>query len=217
MTDSRSTGAAGRLDKRPGANDAAGRFGFRARATVPVLLLAGLAATLPACSVFEKKEPPPGPCARAMILGDADQIIRFRDGPGRDILDISYSGRISRVFADCEYEMNKDRTGVMAVRVYVAIDAERGPANTDRVAPYRYFVTLVDAKREPIAKNVFDLAAQFPGNVTRTVLTDDTVEMKVPIAAGQSGKDFTILVGFQLSEGQLEFNRRTRIEKERAR
>lgn len=189
----------------------------RSRTIAPILVLAGCAATLSACAVFAKKEPPPGPCARAMILGDADQVTRFRDGPGRDILDISYSGRISRVFADCVYDMNKDRTGVMDVRVYVAIDAERGPANADRVAPYRYFVTLVDAKREPVAKNVFDLAAQFPGNVTRMTLTDDTVEMKVPIAAGQSGKDFTILVGFQLSESQLEFNRRTRIEKERAR
>ncbi len=152
-----------------------------------------------------------------MILGDAEQLVHFRDGPGRDILDISYSGRLSRVFADCEYDMKKDRTGVMAVRVYVAIDAERGPANSDRIAPYRYFVSLVDANREPVAKNVFDLAARFPGNVTRMTLTDDTVEMKVPIAAGQSGKDFAILVGFQLSEDQLEFNRRVRIEKERAR
>ncbi len=152
-----------------------------------------------------------------MILGDADQMVRFRDGPGRDILDISYSGRLSRVFADCVYEMNKDRTGIMEVRVYVAFDAERGPANSDRIAPYRYFVTLVDAKREPVAKGVFDLTARFPGNITRMVLTDDSVEMKVPIAAGQSGKDYTILVGFQLSEDQLEFNRRTRMEKERAR
>lgn len=189
----------------------------RPRALIRTLVLAGCAVTLSACGVFTKKEPPPGPCSRAMILGDADQMVRFRDGPGRDILDISYSGRLSRVFADCVYEMNKDRTGIMEVRVYVAIDAERGPANSDRIAPYRYFVTLVDAKREPVAKGVFDLTARFPGNITRMVLTDDSVEMKVPIAAGQSGKDYTILVGFQLSEDQLEFNRRTRMEKERAR
>ncbi len=187
------------------------------RATVRIVVLAGCAALLSACGVFAKKEPPPGPCARAMILADAEQLTRFRDGPGRDILDVSYSGRLSRVFADCTYDMSKDRTGVMQVRVYLAIDAERGPANTDRVAPYRYFVTLIDAKREPIAKGVFDLAAQFPGNVTRMTLTDDTVEMKVPIAAGQSGKDFTILVGFQLTEDQLDYNRRVRIARERAR
>ncbi|MBM3733617.1 MAG: hypothetical protein FJW24_09185 [Acidimicrobiia bacterium] len=187
------------------------------RATARTVVLAGCAALLSACGVFTKKEPPPGPCARAMILADAEQLTQFRDGPGRDILDVSYSGRLSRVFADCEYQMNKDRTGVMQVRVYLAIDAERGPANTDRVAPYRYFVTLIDADREPLAKNVFDLAARFPGNVTRMTLTDDTVEMKVPIAAGQSGKYFTILVGFQLTEDQLDYNRQARIARERAR
>ena len=189
----------------------------RAPGPISILALAGCAALLSACGLFAKKEPPPGPCSRAMILGDAEQMIRFRDGPGRDILDISYSGRLTRVFTDCEYEMNKDRTGVMAVRVYVAVEAERGPANRDRIAPYRYFVTLTDAKREPVAKNVFELTARFPGNVSRMVLTDDTVEMKVPIRAGQSGQNFTVFVGFQLSDEQLEFNRRTRLEQERAR
>lgn len=184
---------------------------------ISVVTLVGLAALLSACGLFIKKEPPPGPCSRAVILGDAEQMIQFRDGPGRDILDISYSGRLTRIFADCEYEMNKDRTGVMSVRVYLAIEAERGPANRDRIAPYRYFVTLTDARREPVSKNVFELTAQFPGNVTRMVLTDDTVEMKVPITAGQSGRNFTIFVGFQLSDEQLEFNRRTRLDQERTR
>ncbi len=182
-----------------------------------VVTLVGLAALLTGCGFFFKKEPPPGPCSRAVILGDTQQLVRFREGPGRDILDISYSGRLTRVFADCEYDMNKDRTGTMKARIFVAVEAERGPANRDRFAPYQYFVTLVDAKREPVSKNVFDMAARFPGNVTRMTLTDDTVELKVPIAAGQSGRDYTIFVGFQLSEDQLEFNRRTRLEQERAR
>lgn len=184
---------------------------------VVVFTFVGLAALLSACGLFFKKEPPPGPCSRAMILGDAQQLVQFRDGPGRDILDMSYSGHLTRVYADCVYDMNKDRTGVMAVKVYVAIEAERGPANRDRIARYRYFVTLTDAKREPVAKNVFELTATFPGNVARVVLTDDTVEMKVPIRAGQSGHEFTIFVGFQLSDDQLEFNRRARLEQERAR
>ncbi|MSO84615.1 MAG: hypothetical protein EXR02_01750 [Rhodospirillales bacterium] len=187
------------------------------RRVLSVFTLVGLGLLLAACGLFTKKEPPPGPCSRAVILGDAEHMVQFRDGPGRDILDISYSGRLIRIFADCEYEMNKDRTGVMSVRVYLAIEAERGPVNRDRIASYRYFVTLTDAQREPVSKNVFDLAAQFPGNVTRMVLTDDTVEMKVPIGAGQSGKNFTIFVGFQLSDEQLEFNRRTRLDQQRAR
>ena len=188
-----------------------------ARGLGSAFALVGLGALVSGCGLFFKKEPPPGPCSRALILGDTQQLTRFRDGLGRDILDVSYSGRLTRVFADCEYEMKKDRTGTMKVRVYVAVEAERGPANRDRVAPFRYFVSLVDAKREPVSKNVFDLAATFPGNVTRMTLTDDTVEMKVPIEAGQSGRDFGIVVGFQLSEDQLEYNRRTRLEQERAR
>ncbi len=94
---------------------------------------------------------------------------------------------------------------------------ERGPASRNRVAPYRYFVTLSDANHEPITKNVFDLAANFPGNVTRMTLTDDSVQLKVPIGAGQSGRSFTVLVGFQLTEDQLQYNRQLQREREGAR
>lgn len=179
--------------------------------------LALLAASLAACGVFEKKEPPPGPCPRALILSDAAAMAQFRDGPGRDLLDVSYSGRVRRVYSDCFYEMKKDKTGLMKARVLIAIDAERGPANRDRTGVYRYFVTLSDSKHEPISKNVFELVAAFPGNAARTTLTDDSVELTVPIQAGQSGRDFTILVGFQLTEDQLDFNRRLRQERESAR
>ncbi len=183
-----------------------------ARGSVPAL-----AVLVAACGIFEKKEPPPGPCPRALILADAATITQFRDGPGRDLLDVSYSGRVSRVYSDCTYEMKKDGTGVMEARVLVAIDAERGPASRNRVAPYRYFVTLSDANHEPITKNVFDLAANFPGNVTRMTLTDDSVQLKVPIGAGQSGRSFTVLVGFQLTEDQLQYNRQLQREREGAR
>ncbi len=187
---------------------------------LPVLarwLVPGLAILVAACGVFEKKIPPPGPCPRSLILADAATMTRFRDGPGRDLLDVSYSGRVSRVHTDCSYEMNPDGTGVMEAQVFIAVDVERGPANRDRVAPYRYFVALSDANHEPITKNVFDLAANFTGNVTRMTLTDDSVRMKVPIKAGQSGRSFIVLVGFQLTEDQLRHNRRLQSERESAR
>lgn len=189
-------------------------FSLRALARWTV---AALTVLIGACGVFEKKEPPPGPCPRALILADAATMTQFREGPGRDLLDVSHSGRIVRVHADCTYEMKKDRTGVMEAQVFIAVDAERGPANRDRLARYRYFVTLSDSSHEPISKTVFDLTANFTDNVTRMVLTDDTVQMKVPIRAGQSGRSYTVLVGFQLTEDQLQYNRQLQREREGAR
>ena len=184
----------------------------RARWSVPVLAI-----LVSACGVFEKKEPPPGPCPRALILADAATITQFRDGTGRDLLDVSHGGRIARVHSDCTYDMKKDGTGVMKAQVFIAIDAERGPANRNRIVPYRYFVTLSDSNHEPITKGAFDLVANFADNTTRVTLVDDTVEMTVPIRPGQSGRSFIVLVGFQLTEDQLQYNRQIERERQGAR
>lgn len=185
----------------------AGRTRGRSAGVLAVLLALGAVA----CT---SKNPPPGPCPRALILSDADSLTRFREGTGRDLIDIDFGGRIANVTSECDYDVDKSKAGTMTVRVTPAFAVERGPANRDRKAALSYFVTLVDAKREPIAKSVFGIAAAFPANVTRQVLADTPIELKVPIRAGQSGRDFAVYVGFQLSEADLEYNRRLKRERE---
>lgn len=176
------------------------------------IAVAALALVAAGCTFFDKT-PPPGPCPRAAILADAESLVRFRDGPGRDLIDVTYVGRLASVSAECKYDVDKKtKVGAMTVTATVVMGVERGPANRDRKADFEYFVTLANAQRQPLEKSVFKVTARFPDNVTRLSLTDDPVELKIPLKAGQTGRDFIVFVGYQLSEADLEYNRERRRE-----
>jgi hypothetical protein len=164
------------------------------------------------CGLFGADEPP-GPCPRTAILGDAASLVRFRDGSGRDLIDVTYTGRIAAVNTECQYKIDKKtKAGNMSVTVNVAMAVERGPANRDRRADFEYFVTLADLQRQPLEKSVFKVTARFPDNITRLVLADDPVELRIPLKEKQTGRDFLVFVGYQLAAAELEFNRRRQRE-----
>lgn len=175
--------------------------------------LAALLLSVGACST--KKPVSPGPCPRVNILADASQLTEFRDGPGRDLIDVDHTARIARVGGTCVYKMDKPaekgkkpETGTLTMTIGLLIAAERGPADTDRKARFEYFVTLVDRDRQPIQKTVFPVTVDFPGNVTRATAEEFPIDLKIPLHPKQTGADFVVFVGFQLSPEQVEFNRR---------
>lgn len=175
--------------------------------------LATLLLSVGACST--KKPVSPGPCPRVNILADASQLTGFRDGPGRDLIDVDHTARITRVGGNCVYKMDKPteknkkpETGTLTMTIGLLIAAERGPADADRKARFEYFVTLVDRDRRPIQKTVFPVTVDFPGNVTRATAEEFPIDLKIPLQAKQTGADFVVFVGFQLSPEQVEFNRR---------
>ena len=152
--------------------------------------------------------PPLPPCPRTFVHGDGEKLTKFRPGPGRDLTDVMYEGEIDNFRLVCEHEIDEDtKTGTLLLELTVIIVMERGPAIEKREARYEYFVTLTDSKDAVLQKERFAPSARFEGNVTRFVFTDEPVTMKIPLKAGQTGKDFQIVIGFQLSREELEFNR----------
>ena len=160
--------------------------------------------------MFQKEEPPP-PCPRVSILGDAATLTKFRPGPGRDLTDVLYEGVVTGVTGRCAYANDGKRANrALSIKVALVIEAARGPANRDGRAAFPYFVGITDSSRNVLNKERFNVRVVFPGNRTRLVITDDPVNLEIPVKAGQSGRDFTIFVGFQLSREDLEYNRRAR-------
>lgn len=160
--------------------------------------------------MFQKEEPPP-PCPRISILGDAATITKFRPGPGRDLTDVLYEGVVTNVTGRCTYANGgKGANRALSMKVVLVIEAARGPANRDGRAAFSYFVGITDSSRNVLNKERFNVRMLFPGNRTRLVITDNPVTLEIPVKAGQSGRDFTIFVGFQLSREDLEYNRRAR-------
>ena len=178
-----------------------------AAATVLAAVAAG------GCALFDKDEPPP--CPPISVLAEGAQLVRFAVGAGRDLIDVDFEGRVADALAGCEYDIDDEtETGTLTVEINPIFEVTRGPANRDRTAVFEYFVGLVEHRTDsPVihSRPRFDVTVEFPGNQTVVQYVEDTpVTIVVPLAAGQSGSDFEVFLGLQLSRDELDYNRRRR-------
>ncbi len=174
-----------------------------------ILAVAALAA---GCSILDM-EKPPFYWPTLKILADAASTPRFRDGPGRDIIDVAYKGEIRDILAaGCKRDFNKDsRESLLTVNFSLVIGAVVGPAANGRKTTFDYFVSITDESFNILQKEFFRFPVEFPGNRTRLIAEDEKVTLDIPLKAGQDGKGLEIFIGFQLSQEQLEYNRRHRV------
>ena len=178
---------------------------------LPPVAALSLIFALTACTAIDYvlgKGPPPPPCPEVTVLPEAATVTRFRDGPGRDIIDEVFSGAVFDIQMGCEHDIDEDTgEGSLSMAVVMVIEAERGAANRDRRAIFRYFVSLTDPSRKIIAKETFDMPSVFPGNHNRMLLSDEPVSLEIPLKKGMTGANFHVVVGFQLTREDMEFNR----------
>jgi hypothetical protein len=172
------------------------RFARSLRLILP-LALAGVA--LGACS--SSKDVTQFACPRFGGLDTATQQVKFRPGDGKDLTDVMYMVRLGSVQRKCEY----DKSGV-AIEMTVGFGLELGPANPDRNATFQYFVAIADADSNVLAKEVFPVTLAFPANVGFVEKTDQ-LDQRIPLPRGRSASAYQIIVGLQLTEAELEYNR----------
>lgn len=184
---------------------------YRSHISAFVLILAGLA--LAACGTYDKvmgrNDPPPPPCPQVSVVQEALSLTRFRPGPGRDLTDVLFEAKLDDFQGGCEFEYNrKTRHGVQTVDLNLLFEAARGPADTGREARFEYFVTLVNEQKQVVTKQVYPIKVTFPGNLTRARVTTEPVFLHIPVKGKWTGKEFEAFIGLQLSQAELDHNRR---------
>jgi hypothetical protein len=165
---------------------------------------AGLALLAAGCGMFDRSVPPP--CPPVLVVNDASTFNQYRPGPGRDVIDMIFQGRIADFRGGCTW--SRDRTEV-DLDISIAFDVERGPANPDRKGRFSYFVAIPAFHPTPQGKQVFPVDVAFPGNVTR-MRAHQTVRLSVPVARNKRYDDYPVYIGFQLAPAEIEENRRRR-------
>jgi hypothetical protein len=155
-------------------------------------------AALAACSRAELSTD----CPRVVVLQDLSRFVQYRDGPGRDLVDVTLEGAIVGLSPACRY----DRRGV-ALEIRVQIEARRGPANAAGKGAFQYFAAITDPDGQILAKQIFDTDVEFRGNVTRVAI-DDEIAPQIPLADRKLGAAYAVLLGFQLTEEQIGRGRR---------
>ena len=161
---------------------------------------AAAAAALAGCALFD--DGPQPPCPRVLVLVEAEEVLQFRSGPGRDLTDIQFEAAIAKLSSGCEY----DEDGFVDVSTTIDIALTRGPAAEGDVGHFEYFVAITDPRDTIIAKEVFALDVEFPGGALRGAIADN-VTQRILFAPFADASLYRILIGFQLTRDQVDYLR----------
>ncbi len=160
----------------------------------------GLVALASACATAE---PNTGPCPPAFALYDAVRLVEFADGQER-LSSVGFTAEIQEVRSTCRY------SGDDPIKADLEIDIGfgRGPAAEGDRAEYIYWVAVTRSNLTVITKEFFPLTVRFAKGEDRVYRRERIEEIVIPRAAESvSGTNFEIIVGFELTEEQLAFNR----------
>jgi len=147
--------------------------------------------------------PNEGPCPLMGVLYDTSRLVQFSAPNNQHYANIAFTGEMEGVHGLCRY--------VDANPITMSIDVDmqfgRGPSGADRKT-YRYWVAVTQRGRRPLAKEYYTVDVTFPHNQLVVAHTEHIEQITIPRAnATVSGENFEILVGFDLTPDQLQFNR----------
>lgn len=171
------------------------------------LLVVGVVMLATACSSSRDEAPA---CPDVAVVSDAASLTRFAPGEGRDLLDVDIQVEIADLVSACKDTDKRDGQPIAKVVVAPVIVASRGSANRELTQRVSYFVSVVDANQQILRKEIYTLTLDFTDNRNRLVIRDDDppITVDIPNAKRVNARGYQILIGFQLTPEELEYNRR---------
>ena len=164
-----------------------------------IVLIAGCGLLLAACGFLA-----PGEikiCPRVSLLNKAEKMVRYRDGPGRDLTDIRYEAKVLDIKSSCKYLDNR-----VQVEAVIDIVAQKGPASKGVRIQVPFFVAIIDSGQNIIAKKTFASELEFLDRSRRAGVREE-IEQIMYLKKGEAGAGYEIIVGLQLTKDQLKQNR----------
>lgn len=186
----------------------------RARPVLAVLLLSAMALTgctseqafsaIGIGSTTEEGGTTDRPCPTVGVLNGTDHLTLF-NGRGKDLTDVVLRAEIARVVTKCEYNASES-----TISVDLAFNgiAEIGPAAQSRTQTVTTFVAVTRRFGAKVKKQLYEVPLVFEG-ASRQVQFLKTIEgTQIPYGGDADGRIYEILVGFQLTPEQLDYNRK---------
>ena len=165
-------------------------------------LLASIALAAPALA-------DPEDCPDFGLVPELTRLTQFKNGPGRTLDDVRYD-IVVRGFGQPACDL-KDRK--VRVNVRLEFSVERGKSLEAPRVQFSYFVAIRHrVTGDIVAKEVFPVVFNLPEDRAGVVVEEELEQVTIPIKKGEEGRYYAILIGLQLTEDQLAFNRRRRGE-----
>ena len=143
-----------------------------------------------------------GPCPYVKVLYDAARYIEMPNFSAPSLASVGYTGEIEGVSADCTYREDDP----IRVDFNLLFSLGKGAAAQGDGKTYRYWVAVTERNAAVLDKEYFDLPVNFGGSDRATAEPAHTIV--IPRAdVSTSGGNFEILIGFEISPEQADFNR----------
>lgn len=172
-------------------------------------LLATLAAlALAGCGMFGSSTKEGGtplyPCPAVGILQETENITLVR-GTGADLTDVILKAEMGRVVSKCTYN-----TSDSTITVDLAFDgiAELGPAANSREFTLQTFVAVTRRYSAFDKKQIYNVPVVFEAGQRQMRFVQSVDGTVLPYGENADGRIYQILIGFQLTPEQLQYNRR---------
>ena len=159
-------------------------------------LLAGLIVLLAACNPMTVGTL--STCPQVAILGGAEHLTRFA-GEGRGVVDIAAEADVTSLTYTCKFNGERAET-----EIDIEFTVTRGVTSSVPGLDIPYFVAVADAAGNIIVKHPFSRPVTF-GERSAGIARERITET-IHLWEGVRPSQFQILVGFQLTPEELDFN-----------
>ena len=177
-------------------------------------VLAGFVATMLAgCdtigSVFgsSSEDTPPASattnCPPASGIVPTSSLTTFQPGKRDDPKGILYRVAVKHVRSDCSFDQDNGITDSSLTIDFTAHRPDPGPEATYRVP---YYVAVSQGTRILDKRDIW-VSFTFPAGAQDAPFSDNVESTKITLENGKRPYEYQILVGFQLTHDQLEYNK----------
>jgi len=138
-------------------------------------------------------------CPASFIAPDTDKMAVFKAG-GSTIGDVRYGVQISNLQSKCERADKGLRVNTQVAFHVVSNDRSL------RADAFEYFVSIVDGYHNILTKQIYSVPFEFDARM-HDLNKQDEVFANLPLLDIGTANTYAIVVGLQLTEAQLQFNR----------
>jgi hypothetical protein len=160
---------------------------------------AAICVALAACSSDSQVEQ----CPSVSLLADTSSLTALQENPPAQP-SVAYTVQMVKAKRDCDLPKHSRRATASVDIDFRATRAQAGAAASYTVP---YFVAIT-SEGKILAKQLFQVQFAFePGQATAS-FTDSVNSLSLTIGRDKHATDYGVLIGFQLTKAQLDYNRR---------
>jgi hypothetical protein len=141
-------------------------------------------------------------CPRVVVLADAASATVFAQGAPQTAENRVYKARIANTYAQCE----TTKTEIQA-NLTLGFKIDAGPAPAPGAQTVNYFVATTEVDARVLGKDVRAFNVVLPPGVPMVEAQVRVEGLHIPISEGNTSRNYEIVVGFQLTPEQVQYNR----------